>query len=420
MKKILLFIGIIGTIFLGLISRKPINDKIGVVSCLSGQQGGTGICSATTTDIGKVLTVSTSSPFGFNLTTVSGGGASTRTSTTNYLSFYDSPTTTTGTPSLQVDSVGGLLFTNATGTNFFIGSTGRLTVSGTTTLSTTTIGNPAFRANTKLNILGGDLYWCAISGACVQFFNTASLPTSNNPQFSVFSPGGKQGAWYINDSVMGLGPISNGVDFWLYSNGSIAQVIGNLGTFRFIEGAQSSHNNNVPFMSWEPAAMTDNFSATEYTIYNMRQSTLSWQAGNLANERLTRMGATTVSAAGASTFTNVSSLAIDSAPLSGTNMTITSSTALSVGGINVANGGAVINSYGLWVGQNSGATNNWAAWFQGDINVTGTSTLATTTINNTLNIMVGGSAGQAMCWKTATTLGYCSSVVGVGGACTCN
>lgn len=32
----------------------------------------------------------------------------------------------------------------------------------------------------------------------------------------------------------------------------------------------------------------------------------------------------------------------------------------------------------------------------------------------------GGSAGKATCWKTATTLGYCSSVVGADGTCTCN
>jgi hypothetical protein len=30
------------------------------------------------------------------------------------------------------------------------------------------------------------------------------------------------------------------------------------------------------------------------------------------------------------------------------------------------------------------------------------------------------SAGQGMCWKTATTLSYCTSVLGVGGGCTCN
>ena len=31
-----------------------------------------------------------------------------------------------------------------------------------------------------------------------------------------------------------------------------------------------------------------------------------------------------------------------------------------------------------------------------------------------------GSAGQTVCWKTDTTLGFCTSVVGVSGACTCN
>lgn len=32
----------------------------------------------------------------------------------------------------------------------------------------------------------------------------------------------------------------------------------------------------------------------------------------------------------------------------------------------------------------------------------------------------GGSAGKSMCWKTDTTLGYCSSIVAVDGSCTCN
>lgn len=36
------------------------------------------------------------------------------------------------------------------------------------------------------------------------------------------------------------------------------------------------------------------------------------------------------------------------------------------------------------------------------------------TINN------GGSSGKAICWKTATTLGFCSSAVDASGACTCN
>lgn len=37
-----------------------------------------------------------------------------------------------------------------------------------------------------------------------------------------------------------------------------------------------------------------------------------------------------------------------------------------------------------------------------------------------ISINTGGSSGKAMCWKTAILPGFCSSVIGVGGDCTCN
>lgn len=39
---------------------------------------------------------------------------------------------------------------------------------------------------------------------------------------------------------------------------------------------------------------------------------------------------------------------------------------------------------------------------------------------SSFTVTTGGSAGKAMCWKTATTLGFCSGAVGAGGDCTCN
>lgn len=45
---------------------------------------------------------------------------------------------------------------------------------------------------------------------------------------------------------------------------------------------------------------------------------------------------------------------------------------------------------------------------------------ATTATLTSISIQSGGSSGKSMCWKTATTLGYCSSVIGVDGSCTCN
>jgi hypothetical protein len=37
-----------------------------------------------------------------------------------------------------------------------------------------------------------------------------------------------------------------------------------------------------------------------------------------------------------------------------------------------------------------------------------------------ITVNSGGSSGKSMCWKTATTLGYCSSLVAADGSCTCN
>jgi len=53
-------------------------------------------------------------------------------------------------------------------------------------------------------------------------------------------------------------------------------------------------------------------------------------------------------------------------------------------------------------------------WMQGglsdgDMNIAGN-----------INIQTGGLAGRAICWKTKSALGYCSSVVAADGSCTCN
>jgi len=52
---------------------------------------------------------------------------------------------------------------------------------------------------------------------------------------------------------------------------------------------------------------------------------------------------------------------------------------------------------------------------------TGTAlSIAGTTVTLTDVSLPGGSSGKATCWKTATAIGYCSSVVAADGTCTCN
>lgn len=117
-------------------------------SCFFGAQGGTGICTASPSDVNKVLTLTSSSPLTYTLTTPSsGGGSSTNTSTAGYFSFYQGATSTTGTPYVKflngflnittntvfsnvlVNGVNldftnvtssKLIFTNATGTNLVV------------------------------------------------------------------------------------------------------------------------------------------------------------------------------------------------------------------------------------------------------------------------------------------------------------
>ncbi len=45
---------------------------------------------------------------------------------------------------------------------------------------------------------------------------------------------------------------------------------------------------------------------------------------------------------------------------------------------------------------------------------------AAVTVTGTLTVSAGGSTNKAICWKTGTVLGYCSTIVGADGSCTCN
>ena len=98
---------------------------------------------------------------------------------------------------------------------------------------------------------------------------------------------------------------------------------------------------------------------------------------------------------------------------------------------NTGGDGCNIDLFNGWGG--TGATANGidgtTAVHQGgrgnaDIFITTTSAFAFKGIkvdkDGVVSFSVGGGSGKAVCWKTATTLGFCSTIVGADGSCTCN
>ncbi|MDE2312291.1 MAG: hypothetical protein KGJ93_04385, partial [Patescibacteria group bacterium] len=86
----------------------------------------------------------------------------------------------------------------------------------------------------------------------------------------------------------------------------------------------------------------------------------------------------TYATTGAATLANAINLSVSGAPIAGPNITISSSSALTISGGSIQGGGAVTNAYGLYVNAPTGATNNIAAAFMGGNVGIGTSTPAAT------------------------------------------
>lgn len=92
--------------------------------------------------------------------------------------------------------------------------------------------------------------------------------------------------------------------------------------------------------------------------------------GAISTQRDIRFRPSTHAFASASTITDAIGVAIDGAPIAGTNATITNSYTWKLGGNNV--GAGTVTSYGLHVTPNSGAAANWGAYIGGNTINTGT------------------------------------------------
>lgn len=119
----------------------------------------------------------------------------------------------------------------------------------------------------------------------------------------------------------------------------------------------------VPDFLHTGAANTALTASTERISHDVNTSaTQQWATGSLTTQRFTLFRAPTIGFVGASTVTDVATVAINGAPIAGTNTTQTNTHALLIQAGAVSSG---TQSYGLTVNAQTGATTNYAAQFIG-------------------------------------------------------
>lgn len=139
-----------------------------------------------------------------------------------------------------------------------------------------------------------------------------------------------------------------------------------------------------PAYSFTGVADSNLTASTECMSFDLNFAQVKTHAtGALTTQRDIRFRPSTHAFAGASTLTDAYGAYIDGAPIAGTNATITNSYTLGLGGNAV--GAGVTNSYALVVNPNTGATNNWGAYFFGRTRFDATNTAGGTTGAQTIN-----------------------------------
>jgi hypothetical protein len=145
-------------------------------------------------------------------------------------------------------------------------------------------------------------------------------------------------------------------------------------------------------------------------LFNLAQ-TRQHATGAITLQRDFRIAPSTHSFVGASTITNAAGFSVDNAPVAGANATITRSSTIFSNGAAVGSG--VVDSYGLNVSANTGATRNWAARFPGQlVFASATPTIAAGVgAGTTPTISIAGTVEGGVITLTTGTLPTLSAVV---------
>jgi hypothetical protein len=174
--------------------------------------------------------------------------------------------------------------------------------------------------------------------------------------------------------------------------------------------------------------------ATEYSdVFLNLNRTVQFSAGFLSSQRAIKISAPTYSAVSASTFTNAATIQIDSAPIAGTNLTLTNAYALRVltgttTGVGIVIQGASSQTGDLFRIQNFGGTNllyvdsNYSLYLARSLNLTPFNTSAGNTSEirfyelaangtNYVGFKAGDSIANNVIWTLPTTDGTSGQVL---------
>ncbi|CAM5999275.1 unnamed protein product [Sphagnum balticum] len=155
----------------------------------------------------------------------------------------------------------------------------------------------------------------------------------------------------------------------LATNGSATRLVQTAYATTFTPGASQSVTH---FVFTGPADGGSTAGTEHVNVFFNTSASRQWTGGTtVALQRETRFAQPTYTATSATTFTEAANFAIDGAPIQGTNATLTQTEALRVIGGAVGSAGT---AYGLWCVAPTGASNNYAAGFSGNVSISGSTT----------------------------------------------
>lgn len=389
--------GVTKTITIGTSGLSGSTTTIGIGSAVSGALGGITLNQATTTPAQITSTLATgTSPFVVASTTRVSNLNSATAGTADTTNALQSATTTVNVSSATAPTTGQVLkATSGTAATWQTIATGGTIASTTNLLIGDGSGNALAAGAGNITSTSANAFTVGPNGATNPAFavdgSVASAATGFSIQGQAAGSGSKlqatssatdEDAYFI---AKGAGAIRlNGGSSLFFDSSSFGgnifmRLAGNSvwfsNAFRqnwFLPlGSGTASDTRYLFTGPDDSGSAATASTELLAFYTNMGQTRQHATGTITTQRDVRVTGSTHTFVAASTITTAAAFAVDGASIAGTNASITNSASIYTPGVAVGSG--VTNSYGILANPNTGATNNFAAGFGGNVDFQGNS-----------------------------------------------